>query len=72
MQLTRQEIYDLEKVLESKPNETAEEGWERKAKVLGRIYQQLQKISLLLDEKSVIANVIELIEEFNQISIEEK
>lgn len=62
------------KTLKLKRNETAEEGFQRKAKVLDRLYQQFQQIAKILDldKKSVINNVVELVEEFNQISIDEE
>ena len=61
------------KTLKPKQNETAEEGFQRKAKVLDRLYVQCQHISkiLNLDQKSIMHNITELIEEFNQISIDE-
>lgn len=56
------------KTLKNKTNETAEESWERKAKILDRLYSQFQ----MSTNNELMDAMVKIIERFNQISINKR
>ena len=60
------------KILPIIPSETPRESYKRKAKVLDRVYKQLQMTQSLLNTNgTILDSIIEVIEEFNGLSMKE-